>query len=226
MIQTLLSFSQHPSLKLENTLTHYLDSLYYCQHQQNRKFKHSIQALLTSLIRQGEFEFSSSIISQITKDSITNQLPTKPSSHLSSVPPKTSYLAPVSLDAPFQYIPNSLLSFKDVSYKAKADLAALIFYTLLQHSESPLSCKDIERLSQKYISLFPSLTNSSDWDSRYTSNRSRFCIFCGDLLRKATKAELVKLTSASPRLSYSLLSLGVNLADSITQSVVKYSQAS
>lgn len=221
MISSLLSLSQHPSILSPDVLPLYLDSLYFYQHSHTRKFKHSIQSLLTSLIKLGEFQLSASIISELTKDSISKVLPIKSSSHLSSLSPKSSSLSVLPLDSSnlstkclFSYIPNSYLQIDSFSFRSKADYGALILYTLSQHS-TPLSRKDIERLSQKYLSIFPSLLHSSDWDSRYSSNRSRFCLFSNDFLRKATLAKLTSISSSYPS-TFQLTSLGLSFVDSFS----------
>lgn len=216
MISTLLDFSQHPALKNPSILEAYINCLFYAQHNQ-RKLKHSFQQLLTLLIQSDYLEFSASLIASFTKQHIEDSLPRRSSSHLTAVTKKREQLTP-TLTNSFIYQPATVFQLHpEVVYKSNADLAAIIFYTLSKHS--PISSKDIERLSQKYILHFPSLIDSTYWDLRYNNSRSRFTIFCGNVLRTSTQLGLIARSYSGHPSTYSLTEKGETLVATIYSAI-------
>lgn len=197
MINELLSIANHPSITDSKKIRQvYISCIYYLSKDEFKEFKHNTQKLLQLLISIGDLTLSSFILNLITKDAIQSSqehIQVVRSNYLTS---KQTIVYNYSITNNFDYIPNTLLQLSHtVKFYKKADLGAIILYTLKQHPN--ITSYDIQRLSQKYILFFPSLINSSDWDSRYSHGRSRFTIFVSELLRKAAKLNLVNITNNS-----------------------------
>jgi hypothetical protein len=216
MIDYLLSIASHPAFLDPKTQSLLIESLYSKKHNKTRTFKHSIQSLISSIVDLGHFELAAGLLNLLTTSSINHQIKqhSLSSSNISSFPLKVVQTSPLTQDTPFEYIPNKLLRLNsDYTFYKNADLVALIFITIYHHPT--ISRKDLERLSQKYISLFSSLSDSNAWDSRYSNRRTRFTILSSEVLRYATKINYIESVKVDDKSIYALTNLGLALCDTI-----------
>lgn len=124
----------------------------------------------------------------------------------------------------FKYRVNSYFNLNNINYYDKADLAAIVLLTLYYYQNEPISRRDIERLSQRFISYFPSLKNSNDWETKY-GHKTPFNCFSTKLMKELVTINVISFSPekvANSKLTprrYKLTELGLKTVRTLAESL-------
>lgn len=122
----------------------------------------------------------------------------------------------------FMYEQGKWFLYKKLAHYDNADLAALVILTLFYYQDDYLSRRDIERLSQKFVSYFPLLNTNNLWNTRWGCKTPFTCFstrFVKHLLEQEVITHLpvaVKQSKTDPR-RFKLTEEGLNMGQYIAE---------